>query len=201
MGQPLDVGAAQGGISGQTRRTSFVAFQAGGWGLHVAENFLLNRKFALVGKLISIAGKYFDSVIRPRIVRRGDHHAGVEIAQPGEIGNAGRGDHARALDRNAVRGEPLQEAIGNPLAGLARVLTDNSASFWIIADQIVPESPSDHIGACRRKGELSRHAANAIGSEKLSLIAHSSVSVRAGSAGGLLHDNGYVDRSRMDYLD
>src|SRR5437588_1888082 len=101
-----------------------------------------------------------------------------------------------------MRRESLHDLVGNPLAGLARILADHSARFWVVPDQVVTESSSDHVSTFRRKRKLSRYATNAISSEKLSLLTHFIfASARAGSAGGLFHNNGYVDGSRVDYLD
>ena len=100
--EPVDIGSPQAGGPGQTGRIAFAGLPARSRTLQVSKNFLLNCQLAFVRKLISIAGKNFDSVISPGIVRRGDHYTGIESARTGEIGNAGRGDDAGTFDRNAM---------------------------------------------------------------------------------------------------
>ena len=74
------------------------------------------------------AGEDLDAVVLERIVRRGDHDAGVEVARAREVRD-GRRRHARrrsTTSRRRTSGAARELAL-DPVAGLARVAPDQQA--------------------------------------------------------------------------
>jgi len=101
--------------------------------LQQREYFLLNCQFVRIRQLESIAGEDFDSVIGPGIVRSGKHDSGVEFPRARKVRDSGRGDNACAMYFHTERGQSGCNAIGDPAAGLARVLADHDPRTWIRA--------------------------------------------------------------------
>ena len=143
--------------------------------LEQGKDLLLDGEFARVGQFVTVPGENFDSVIRPGIVRGGDHDAGIEPARAGQISNAGRGDDSGTLDFDAVGRKPEGNAIGDPVAGLASVLADHNACARIVALEIVAQGAADSIGRVSGERELTSHTADSVRAKKLTLITHSGV--------------------------
>jgi len=118
--------------------------------------------FARIGQFITIAGENFDSVVGPGIVGSGNHDSGVEALRAGEEGDAGRCNHAGAARFDADGCEPLQEPIGNPATGGARVLTNDYPRIGVCAGEIVAQCAANPINAVTRQGKFTRDAANSV---------------------------------------
>ena len=76
-------------------------------------------------------------------MRCGDDHASGHPPGAGKVGNTGSGDHAGAVDIDTDGGQTFGDPIGNPGAGLTRVLSDHGQCFWRGADQVVAEGAAD----------------------------------------------------------
>ena len=118
--------------------------------LEERENFLFDGEFAGVSELESVAGKNFDAVVGPGIVRGGDDDSGGHSAGTRQVGDAGSGDDAGAVNVDADSGQTFGDAIGDPAAGFAGVLADDGFRSGRCADEIVAEGASDEIGALLR---------------------------------------------------
>jgi len=64
------------------------------------KDLVLDREFTGVRQLETITGEDLDAIIGPWIMGGGDHDPCVELARTREIGDAGRSDHAGAVDFN-----------------------------------------------------------------------------------------------------
>ena len=74
------------------------------------------------------AGEHLDAVVLERVVRRGDHDAGIEAARARQIRDARRRHHARRSTPPRPRAdEPARELLLDPVARLARVAADQHA--------------------------------------------------------------------------
>src|SRR5258707_12237312 len=144
----------------------------GGSVLQLREGFFFDGEFAGIRKLEAVAGKNFNTVIKPAVGRRGNDDTCGKGSRPGEVGHARSGDDAGAVDIDADGGQTFGNAISNPGAGLARVLSDDCLRFLGGADQVMSESATDQIGALFGEGKFSRDTADAVGSEQLPLLAH-----------------------------
>ena len=82
-----------------------------------------SRSTAL-GELLALAREHLDAVVLERIVRRGDHHAGVVAAGARQVGDRRRRHDAGARHRRAFAARAVRELRLDPLAGLARVAAD-----------------------------------------------------------------------------
>ena len=82
--------------------------------LQQSEDFLLDGDLVRVRQLVSIAGKDFDAIVGPGIVRRRNHHAGGILPRVCEVGNAGSCDYARAVHFNPAGSQTLRHPICNP---------------------------------------------------------------------------------------
>ena len=96
------------------------------------ENFFFDGEFARVSEFETVTGKNFDAVVGPGIVRRGNDDAGGQCAGAGEVGHAGSGDHAGAVDIDADGGETFGDAVGDPGTGFARVLADYGLRLGVV---------------------------------------------------------------------
>jgi hypothetical protein len=162
----LDVGLAKFSFAGQGRLGNFESgFVAGRRILELGEDFFFDGEFAGVGELEAVAGKNFDAVVGPGIVRGGDDDAGGHAAGARQKGDSGSGDDAGAVHVDADGGETLGDAVGDPAAGFASVLADDGLGAPHGAHQVVAEGAADEIGAWLGEREFSGYAADAVGSE------------------------------------
>src|SRR6185436_5654389 len=166
-GQPVNIGGAEALLPRQAGGES-----AGGLGVRSGifqqrKNFLLDREFARVRKLETVAGENLDAIVGPWIVRGGDHDPGIEFSRAREISNTGSGDHARAVNLDTNRMQSESEAIGDPTARLTRVLTNDGAGFGVDGAQIVAQSSADQKNTFMGKREISGYAANTVSTKEL----------------------------------
>ena len=124
--QRFDVGVTQLGLAGERWLGNLERGVVGGGRiLQQRENFFFDGEFALVGQLEAVAGEYFDAVVGPGIVGRGNYHARGQGPRTRKVRHAGSGDHAGAVHVDANGGQAFGDAVGDPCAGFAGVLADD----------------------------------------------------------------------------
>src|SRR5690349_6844610 len=128
-GEPLDVRRPERMLTGNTRGRRCRGFRNCGRILQQRENFLFDGQLMGIRELESVAGKNFDSVICPRIMRGGNYDAGIEAARASQIGYARRGYDAGAVRLDSGGSQPQSDAICDPTAGITRVLTNDDSSL------------------------------------------------------------------------
>ena len=154
-GQRFYVGVAEFGFAGKRGFGNLERSVVGGGRiLQQRENFFFDGEFARVGELETVAGENFDAVIGPGIVRRGNDDARGHAARAREVGHAGSGDHAGAVDVDADGGQAFGDAVGDPAAGFARVLADDGLRFEGRAHQVMAEGAADEIRALLGEREI-----------------------------------------------
>ena len=80
----------------------------------------------LVRKLDPAAAEELDPVVRSRVMAGGEHHAEVGVERSGEVGDAGRGYHAKPEDVDARAREPSDDGGLEEVAGGTRIAADHS---------------------------------------------------------------------------
>src|SRR5207248_440530 len=101
--EPLDIAAAQEMLSRKARRRLGRRFRVCARRLQNCEYFLFDSQLARIWQLESIPGENFYAVVGPRIVRRGDDHASIELLRTREIGDSRSGNDPGAPDFNLTR--------------------------------------------------------------------------------------------------
>ena len=129
-----------------------------------AEDFGFDGEFGGVGKLVSVGAEELDAVVLPGIVRGGDDDAGGKAVRAGEEGDGGSGNDARALDGRAAGGQARGQRGGDPVGGLARVLSDEDARR--IAE-VMRQREADGVDGGGVERGLAGDAANAVGAKEL----------------------------------
>src|SRR5580658_1353155 len=107
-----------------------------------------------------------DAIVLVRIVRRGNHDAGLKIILAHEAGHAGRGDDTG----KSYGGSGLREASGEKRrdvrTGFAGVHADEHVGRGVLAEQISGERAAGGEKSSVVEGRRAGNAANAVGSEK-----------------------------------
>src|SRR5271166_1823226 len=96
----------------------------GVWRSHrfkLAEDFVLDAEFSLIGQFVSVAAENLDAVIVPGIMRRGNDDSGGELVLMCEVRDGWSCDHAGILYECAALDEAGSEDRGNPGARFAGV--------------------------------------------------------------------------------
>ncbi len=124
--------------------------------LQQRKNFLLDGDLMRVRQFVAIAGKNFDAIVGPRIMRRRNHHARRILPRARQISHARRCNHTRAMDFNSTGGQSVRDAVGDPCARFARVLPNHDAVRFL-------RNVSDHgpgrgqsCKCCPGSGEIRR---------------------------------------------
>src|SRR5207245_3057293 len=84
-------------LSWQCRRRLCVGLAMRFGRLQQREYLLLDRQFVGIGQFESIAGKNFDPIVGPWIVRGGNHHAGIKLPRARQVSHTRRRDYAGAV--------------------------------------------------------------------------------------------------------
>src|ERR1700686_1763799 len=143
--EPAHVCMSQGFLVRKAVSLSTGIWRGNGLWLQQREDFLFNCQFARVRQFVTIAGKYFDPVVRPWIVRRRDDDSGVELLRARQKGYARCRDDTRAARLHANPFQPLQKTVGDPLTGNAPILADYYAGLGVYAQEVVTKRTSNPI--------------------------------------------------------
>src|ERR1700723_1237300 len=87
-----------------------------------------------------------------------------------QVGHSRSRNDARAMNFTAARNQSQEHSVRDPGTRLSRILSDHNASMWITANQVMTERAANQISALGSQRELAGHAANAVGSKKLSSL-------------------------------
>ena len=98
------------------------------------KNIRFERFFDGIGEFHAGVGEKFYAVVVIRIVRSGNHNAGLKIILADQAGDAGSGDDARESDGRARLRETGGKESGDVRAGFARVHADEDVSSGMFAD-------------------------------------------------------------------
>ena len=94
-----------------------------------AESATLHPRYDLtlqrLGELLPSTGEHLDAVVLERIVRRGNHQAGVEPHLASDISDRRRRNHAGGGDRGAGRASTSRQLLLNPHAGFPGISADD----------------------------------------------------------------------------
>src|SRR5581483_6089825 len=106
-------------------------------------------------------------VVAPGIMGCGNDNTRVELARARQVSDAGRGYHAGAVDFYADGMQSESDPVGDPAAGITRVLADDDPRLCIRAAQVMAKRASDEKDTLAGKREISRDPANAVSTEEL----------------------------------
>ena len=126
------------------------------------EDLGFDGEFGRVGQLVAIGAEELDAVVDPWIVRGGDDDASRKFVRASEECDGGRGNDARALDGRAGGNQARGQRGGDPVGGLARVLSDQNA--WRIA-KVMRQREADGVDGDGVERELAGDTANAVGAK------------------------------------
>ena len=129
---------------------------------HSSRRNMLDR----LRELFALARKHLDAVVLVRIVRGGDHHAGIEGAGSREERDRGRGHDARAGHRRPLAARAVGELRFDPAARFAGVAADQELRRLGAVGKRAHErraEPADGRPIERRRA---RPAADAVGAEQ-----------------------------------
>ena len=118
------------------------------------------------GKFHARVREKFNAIVVIRIVRGGNHDAGLKIILANEAGDAGSGDDAGKGDGGAGLREAGGQESGNVGAGFAGVHANEHVGSGVLAKQIGGERApgSEERGVVQRRS--AGNAANTVGSKK-----------------------------------
>jgi len=128
-------------------------------GVHVHQP--LNFQFGLVGQFEPVAAEKFDAVVLHRIMRCGDHDAGVRTHDTRQIGDARRRHHAEPDDVGADRQKSRRQGGFQHIAGYSRILSDQHRRPTGFSRQHITAAAADLERQLRRQFPV-RHSANAV---------------------------------------
>ena len=131
-----------------------------------AENFRFQRFFHRIRKFHARMREQFHAIVVIRIVRCGDHHAGLKIILPHQAGNSGSGDDAGKLGARAgflkTRGQHSRDM----RTRFTRVHADQGMRGAMLAEQKTAQCASSSEKGLVIERRRSGNTANSIRAEK-----------------------------------
>src|SRR5271156_763263 len=111
-----------------------------------------------VGKFVSVAGKYFNPIVGPGIMRGRDDNAGGMLARSRQVGHARSRNYPRTVHFATAGSQSERHPVCDPGTRLSRVLSNHNAGSRSTPNEVMTKCAAYEVRAFEGQGKFAGYA-------------------------------------------